>query len=257
MKNFIKSGNKIFISPKGMEYELESGRVYTLKYNEWEGTAYFEINENINIPNKIYGNNYDSFINRILQWHKRDDVNNTGVLLSGMKGSGKTLTSKIIAKKSGLPIIVVDNNFLSRKLSDTFKKISGNYCIIFDEIDKNERYWDSSQLLGFLDGIETVCKKLVLFTCNDENFANENLIDRCSRIRYYKKFEGLDNNSISNLINEIIKDDKKKQMRCLDLINKFKVKSFDNIVNFLHEVQLYPDSKELDLLNDLNIEIQN
>lgn len=111
-------------------------------------------------------------------------------MLSGIKGTGKTVMAKVIAKNSNLPIIVVDEDYPTGRINDFFRKFETPVTIIFDEVDK---HWDTEDLLGWLDGVQTNAKKLVLFTCNNEDRVNDYLKDRCSRVRYIRHFEANDN----------------------------------------------------------------
>lgn len=60
-------------------------------------------------------------------------------MLAGTKGTGKTVLAKVIAKESGLPIIIVDGNYPAQYLSKFFKGFKTPVCIIFDEIEKKWR----------------------------------------------------------------------------------------------------------------------
>jgi SpoVK/Ycf46/Vps4 family AAA+-type ATPase len=95
-------------------------------------------------------------------------------MLSGLKGSGKTLLSKVIATKSNLPIIVIDKYVHPKILNGVLKKIGDlEVCILFDEVDKNGEDYDDNYLLRILDGIDNVGKKLMIFTANNGHEINE------------------------------------------------------------------------------------
>lgn len=74
---------------------------------------------------------------------------------------------------------------------------------MFDEVEKNDYYWNTKDLLGFLDGVEATAKKLVLMTCNDTDGINDNFFDRCSRIRYFREYEANSNTAFIKLIAKI------------------------------------------------------
>ena len=252
MSEFIKNNNEITIKPIGLDYDLIPGKIYNLNYKRgWEEYPYIEEDGELGLPNKIYDEDC-FFIQRILNTIK-SDVNNVGVLLSGLKGSGKSLTAKLVSKKSNLPILVVNPTFPSSKLKDIFTQFKTPVCVIFDEIDKNGNYWNTEQMLNFLDGIQSTTKKLVIMTCNETCDLSEYILDRCSRIKYFKQYDGLDLCVIKELVKDILgkKDDELSEY----IYTFFNVRSFDNVITYLNEILLYPDHDKYDLLDDMNITI--
>ena len=250
--NFIKVGTTITPVPEGIDYTLLLDKAYKLFWNDWENQAYLNEVDLPVFPEHCYTGEMDKFINKVLNTFNTTDKNTTGVLLSGMKGSGKTLTAKRLALKSGVPIIIVNEQFPANRLTTFFSKVQQEVCILFDEIDKNTRYWDTKLLLSFLDGIEGNCKKLVIFTCNDVNFANENLIDRCSRIRYYKIFEELTKDRIEEIVDDLLQNKSKKD-EILNCVESITTKSYDNIIALVTEVNNNPKDSISELFNDLNV----
>lgn len=256
MAEFIKIGNEITIKPKvkGLSYELIGGKVYDLKYNRMEGKPYLAENGNLNMPKKLYKLDEDNnFINRVLTYFNSENANQTtGVLLSGTKGTGKTMLSKRIALESKLPIIVVATDYPADKLNRFFKEFTTPVVIMFDEIEKNDYWWETKDLLGFLDGVEATAKKLVLMTCNDSSKIDDNFFDRCSRVRYFKQYKA---NSNSVFIRFMAEDKGIKNIdEVVNFINEYmEVKSFDNISAFLDEVKMFEDIPLKELIAPMNI----
>lgn len=242
MSEFIKIGEKIRIKPSGFDYDLIPGKVYDLKHDDLNSYSYLQENGNLNMPKKLYKfKGDDNFIKRCLTYFNSDvSTETTGVLLSGLKGSGKSVLAKRIAIESNLPIIVVSSDYRLRHLNEFFKNVNIPTCIIFDEFEKNDLYWPTDRILDFLDGIQCTSKKLVLFTCNDTNKVNENLLDRTSRIRYWRTYNIEDNRIF---IKELIKDKGLENAEELEkfIVDNMKVISFDNINSFLEEYKLFRD----------------
>lgn len=250
MSEFIKLGNRIVNKPNGLDYELVNGKVYNLKC-DYNGT-FLEEDGGLNLPKKLYNTPEDErFINRVNTYFNNTDKLTTGVLLSGIKGTGKTVMAKMIARNSNLPVIVVDENFPTRRINDFFCKFTHPVAVIFDEIDK---HWDTEDLLGWLDGVQINAKKLVLFTCNDDERVSFYLKNRCSRIRYVRHFEA---NSNARFLKEILADrgitEDKIEETYDFIINNFELLSIDNIISFIDEKIMFSELSNEEVMYDMNI----
>lgn len=230
---FVKSGNRILPKPNGTDYNLINGKAYDLKWDDWSDMAYLAENGELNLPSKIYELNEDKiFKKRVLNIFNNHE-NSIGVMLAGTKGTGKTMLAKVIAKESNLPIIIVDSQFPTTRLIGFFKQFSTPVCVIFDEIEKN---FNTGRMLDFLDGVEKTTKKLVLMTCNELDKVSEYLQDRCSRIRYVRKYGINDNLAFLPMLIE------NKEIKNAEIVRKFveerfKLPSIDNMNAFLNEVK--------------------
>lgn len=254
---FLKVGDTITIrkSVEGLEYDLEAGKTYQLCIDRWGDQIFFKVIDGLNLPSKVYTTDEEEmFMNKILNHYSKADNGVLGVMLSGLKGSGKTVMAKQIALKSDLPIIIIDKGFSPRKLAELFQDLSGTEaCFIFDEIDKIGEDYDDTFLLQVLDGANTTGKKLMLFTCNNEEDINDCLIDRCSRIRYWRDFDELSTSMIQKVLEDVL-EDKDEVKPLTDFIQeKFGCVSFDNIVSFANEVNAYPTEMYEDLFKDMNL----
>lgn len=252
MSEFIKVGERIVNKPTGLDYDLVNGKVYNLKWDRYNGMSYFEEDGSLSLPSKVYTTKSDDiFIKRVNTYFQKTSKLSTGVMLSGIKGTGKTVMAKVIAKNSNLPIIVVDEDYPTGRINDFFRKFETPVTIIFDEVDK---HWDTEDLLGWLDGVQTNAKKLVLFTCNNEDRVNDYLKDRCSRVRYIRHFEANDN---ARFLREILRDKGIVEDKIEDtytfIVNNFGLLSIDNILSFIDEKLLFPELSNEEIFNDMNI----
>lgn len=214
--------------------------------------SYFEEDGLLSLPAKVHTTKSDDvFIKRVNTYFQKTSKLSTGVMLSGIKGTGKTVMAKVIAKNSNLPIIVVDEDYPTGRINDFFRKFETPVTIIFDEVDK---HWDTEDLLGWLDGVQTNAKKLVLFTCNNEDRVNDYLKDRCSRVRYIRHFEANDN---ARFLREILRDKGIAEDKIEDtytfIVNNFGLLSIDNILSFIDEKLLFPELSNEEIFNDMNI----
>ena len=236
MANFIKNGNNIIPFPKGFEYELEPGKVYDLLIKTvWgERVTKFTLNGEMNLPPTVYQTKKDKiFVDRVLKNFNSSGKNTTGVLLTGDKGTGKSVTAKILAEKAKLPIVVINPEMEEKYLEEFFKEFDQPVCILFDEVDKS---FNTNKMLTFLDGMHKTAKKLVIMTANDEDNLSGYIKNRCSRIRYYRHYNMLeDAKEYAELIC------KEKGVENIEeivnfIVNNIKYPSIDNISSFIDEV---------------------
>lgn len=251
MSNFIQNNGHIIPKPEGLDCDLEAGKVYSLIYDRDYANNYLAEDKDFSFPETYYLDEKDNkFIERTINTFNNTNKMTTGVLLSGLKGSGKTLMAKKIAKESGLPIIVVDPKVSSDEIEQFFTNVTTEVCIIFDEIDK---YWNTRFLLSFFDGVKPTCKKIVICTCNNEKEINDYLNDRCSRIRYKKTFTSLNKDAVTGVINDVINNKDKAAAAAEYLCSTISTISYDNVVVFAEELKNNPNDSFDDVIEFLNI----
>lgn len=250
MKEFAKMGDRVIPSPQGVDYELNCDHVYEMQYDPYSGEIYLVERDPIKDQVLYFTQDDKKFINCVLNHVSRSEKT-TGVLLCGLKGSGKTAMAKHIAKKSGMPVLIGNPCIRINRLKEFCAKIHQGVCIIFDEFEKE---WDSSEVLTLLDGVQDGCKRLVLMTCNDKKVLSDYLFDRCSRIRYQREFYGVGEDIVNKLVTSVCGKEDKELANFI--FSKFKVLSYDNIMSFLDELNHSNDSKE-DILKFMNIALKN
>lgn len=256
-KKFLKVGNNINFkfNTDGLEYDLIPGTVYNIIVDSYTDTVSLQESSKLPLPSKVYCTSRDErFIDKVVNSYNLSESGFTGVMLAGLKGSGKTVMAKMIANKSGLPIVNIDKNIRPHILRNIVEMLGDtSVCFLFDELDKVLEDYDDSFLLQVLDGSDTKGKHMILFTCNDDSEISEYLIDRCSRIRYWRKFEEMSPSLIMEVLNDKL-DDKKEVKSLTDFIkDNFEVCSFDNIVSFVNEANNYPTTTFEELFEDMNL----
>lgn len=256
-KKFLKVGKSISFkfNTEGLECDLTPGIVYNISVDRYTDAISLEETSGLSLPSKVYCTQRDErFIDKVINSYNLSESGFTGVMLAGLKGSGKTVMAKMIANKSGLPIINIDKNIRPYILRNLVEKLGDtSVCFLFDELDKVLADYDDSVLLQVLDGSDTKGKHMILFTCNDDDEISEYLIDRCSRIRYWRKFDEMSPSLIMEVLNDKLND--KKEVKSLtDFIkDNFEVCSFDNIASFVKEANNYPTTTFEELFEDMNL----
>jgi hypothetical protein len=158
---------------------------YNLQYNGTTGEFWVS-----SVVVKSHGKVYDfdeSFIARCLQTYEREE-RNLGVLLYGLKGTGKSVCALQICKRSGIPVIIIDKYY-----SGMFKflaTIQHEFILLIDEYEKLFKNHENA-LLSVMDGaLDTEHKRMFILTSNTPAI-NEFMIERPGRIRYTREYKSL------------------------------------------------------------------
>jgi hypothetical protein len=248
MSHFIRSGNTFKIFPGNsldIQESLPAGN-YTVRFNPMEGFSLEEV-EPFRMPGKVYGDclrNADRIVNTFT---RRDG--NTGVLLTGEKGSGKTLLARQIAIQSGLPVIIVNSDHSGDNFNSFLSSITQPCIVFLDEFEKTYNRESQEKILTLLDGTYQ-SRKLFLLTSNDKFRIDNNMKNRPGRIFYLIEFGGLE----EEFIIEYCRDNLKDQSYVSDVVRVsrlFDIFNFDLLAAIVDESNRY-DENPKDLIRLLN-----
>lgn len=275
MSQYFIKGNRVEVIADGainLERSL-APHTYFVKYEQTLSYTgfYLEKGDNFTPISRMYGDidkKTKMVINTYLDRLSKNI--NTGVLLSGLKGSGKTLQAKSIANelrvKYEIPTIIISNTYNTSLLSLYLKDISDPAVIIFEEFEKlykssgSESEYENSRmsthdsqegLLTLLDGVMN-SNKLFLFTCNDTKHINELLLNRPGRVWYHFSYKGLDESVVEEYCCELLNDEEsinQVKLLCDYLDDGF---TFD-IMQCIVEECIRCKAKPLDIIQHMNI----
>lgn len=212
---------------------------------------------------KIYGKS-DMIASHVADAYERSD-RSLGVLFSGGKGLGKSLTTRLIVEKlmAKHPVIIV-NKYIDG-MFDFLEPIK-NVVYLFDEFEKtmrgnvNEQSSNGNattkqdQILTFLDGTASGTHNLFLLTVNEKRELNDNLLSRPGRIRYHYQFESCDADTIRNYCKDNLKRPE-LESEIIDTLTATRYVSLDIVRALVDEVNTY-DVTVSEAMNYLNIDFK-
>jgi hypothetical protein len=246
MKNILKT-NSIFslgINPEKLE-KLPIG-VYKIEQDPKTGQIYIEHQfEEFTFPHKIYDMDAE-FVNRVKLTYN-STTGNLGVLLNGLRGTGKSITAKLISNQLQLPVIIINKNFGDEfiiNLKDFIAEMPCDILVLFDEFEKifpDEGWGKTPALLTLMDGVDnSIFRRLFLMTTNEINL-NQNYLERPSRIRYIKTYTDLTLDAIYELIDDLLV---KTEYRadCIEFISKLNIITIDIVKAVISEVNIHNES---------------
>ena len=217
-------------------------RNYTLELSR--SGFYLKESEPFQLPTTVYSHD-DFLINTVLKSY-RAGPGNLGVMLHGEKGSGKSVTAKILAKKSGLPTVIIKS-----KINEDFdyieflRQIPCDYCLMVDEFDKvfedsdnaksDVPHHTSNSILSYMDGgLTTKSKVLFVFTSNRE--PTNLLSNRPSRIRFSKSYSGVSQDILNGIIQDRLEDKSFEQDLRANIDENFI--SIDSITSIIDDINI-------------------
>ena len=241
--------------PDGMLTNKIPAGIYAVKENLM-GFYLEQIKEKFEQPKKLYGS-INKRVNKIKIAYESQNTS-LGVLLTGLKGAGKSLLIKEIANNmlEEMPVILVQDKFIGTQFM-TFIESLGECVIVFDEFGKTYKRSNSEdmneqhELLTFFDGVYS-SKRLILLAENKEWDIDDLFLNRPSRILYHWKFDRLEEEVIlgyceDTLYNKsFIKDIQKIYYNSKDF-------TFDSLQALVTQCNLFKDDTFEEVLDGLNI----
>lgn len=251
-KQFNDVGNSVFVSPKNKSFSptLALG-FYSVKFHMEQG-FYLDKQNGFNLPSKMYGC-YQDRIDRIIRTYKRRS-GNTGVLLEGVKGAGKTVLMKQLCNQlvSEYPVVTIDSPFSGESFSRFIESL-GPCVLVIDEFEKiyNKEDYQNS-LLTLFDGTFNT-NNLILITVNDSGKVVNQFHGRPGRIYLRYSFGKLEKSIVEEVCNDLLEKDSHKK----SIMNYYLFKShftFDILMTLIDEL-LHENFDNFDeFISPLNID---
>lgn len=211
----------------------------------------------MNIPEKTYGS-LERRVDKVLTSYD-NTPSSFGVLFSGDKGSGKTLTASRIANRcvqeKGLSVILINDKFHVNSMVSFIEQL-GEVVLMFDEFAKKYDRSNEEQgaMLGLFDGIQS-SKRLIMMTENEKYRINDFFMNRPGRIHYHFEYERLEEEIIREFCAEFSLPEEIVEAIVLRRESSYEF-SFDVLQAIVREYLLFGGDIPT-LCNDLNIEKAN
>jgi len=254
-----KNVGKSTIINRGKEFKYSKANIsvmdrlpagnYLLKFSMKDMEHYLEESDSFEIPSKVYGNP-DKLAKRYVNTFNKTG-GNLGVLLTGVKGTGKSLLAKMVCVEADLPVIMISEAFVTNELKSFLNNIKQEVIILIDEFEKI--YRDTKQQETFLSLLDGVFEgqKLYIFTSNATTSVSTYLLNRPSRIHYLKQYDGLEKDLVEDIIDDLLEnlEHKKELTRLLDITG---LVTIDMLMAIISEMNMYNETPK-DVISLLNI----
>ena len=180
-------------------------------------------NIDLSVPERVYGDIMARVDKSFEAYGYRD--RNTGILLSGERGMGKTLFIRIAINRAlgmGMPVIMLKKTDELSGIIETINSITQPVLIVMDEFEKNFKIEsenvdgsDGSQMefLTMLDGLGSCEKRLFIASVNDTDKLNEFLLNRPGRFYYHFEFTALSDKECTEYLMHETKGVSKKDIK--------------------------------------------
>jgi SpoVK/Ycf46/Vps4 family AAA+-type ATPase len=236
---WVKSANAYALREVSTQTKALPTGVYKFQVDQFGNPFLTHVQDRFYFPYKVYGVEED-FINRVVRSYS-NTTGNFGIILNGLKGTGKTVTAEIIANKLELPVIIITehNPVVVSFLND----IQQDVIVFIDEYEKIYDGYDN-KLLTVMDGALKTKSRLFFLLTTNELRVERNLLMRPSRVRYIKTFTDL----TLPVIMEVVKDKLIHQHlfdATVQFISELSIITMDIVKSVVEEVNIHEEDPQL------------
>ena len=251
----ISTGSKFNIYPDDLRsYDQLPADYYVVRYSEKEGFFLERYNEFKITDAKVYGIHLEK-VGKVLDSFGIFN-RNLGVILSGDKGIGKSLFSRLLGRQAvekDIPVIIVDTYW--EGIGSFLDRIQQEVMVLFDEFDKTfseKEHGSSAQtsMLSLFDGVAQG-KKLFVITCNELRGLNDFLVNRPGRFHYHFRFDYPTEEDIREYLTDVLEKNYSSEINNVIDFSKRVALNYDCLRAIAFEINR--GQKFSDAIKDLNI----
>lgn len=234
-KIWSEEDGRLFLTSPSKEYEKLDNAIYTVGLDDFGRFYLTKVSNSFEFDHKIYGLE-KKLVNRVVKTYQSTQSGNLGILLNGLKGTGKTVTSKIISNELNQPTILVSMN--KEHIGNFINNIPQDITVFVDEYEKI--FGESSSLLSIMDGaFNSIYRRVFIMTTN-ALYVDENMIQRPGRVRYLKKFDNLSPEVVEEIIDDVLIH-KHLKKECVEFVSNLEKITVDIIKAVITEVNIHEE----------------
>ena len=173
---------------------------------------------------------------------------NLGVIFNGLKGTGKTLSAKLLCNALDLPVVIVQYPY--EGLVNFLQSLCFECIVFIDEAEKTfKKGEDDDVLLRLIDGVYNQTRKLYILTTNQLTI-NDNLLARPGRIRYRFEFGNLLPKAVKDYLDDNLFPEYADQRKnILEQVDLLEISTIDILKALVDEVNIHGCLPESQCLN--------
>lgn len=238
--NFGDNTYRIFGDDLKVEGKLPAG-TYDVLFSEMSGYSLIK-RADFETTTKVYGP-HKGLVNQMITRYEQFN-SNFGVILGGRKGTGKTMTARLLSeafKAKDIPTIIISK--ATPGLPDFIQSIEQEVFILFDEFEKvfpkgNSDTKDlQSQFLPVFDGLSNT-KHFYMITINDYNKLNDYFLGRTGRFYYNITFDAIGQDEITEILKDKLNEPLKLDINRLSFILSIIDVNYDQLMSIIKELNL-------------------
>ena len=173
---------------------------------------------------------------------------NLGVIFNGLKGTGKTLSAKLLCNALDLSVVIVQYPY--EGLVNFLQSLCFECIMFIDEAEKTfKKGEDDDVLLRLIDGVYNQTRKLYILTTNQLTL-NDNLLGRPGRIRYRFEFGNLLPKAVKDYLDDNLLPEYADQRKSiLEQVDLLEISTIDILKALVDEVNIHGRLPESQCLN--------